>query len=193
MKLWTTFIICLLFSFSLIAQDKPCGFKTSCECQEHESSIQEEYNHSHLIFHGAITEIKTLSISEVITPSSVVAIENESSDNGTCAKSVLVNKEVLRITFSVQRVFKGKTTQKEIYILTPNHVESCGKLDFEKHEEYIIYATKNTTADIYFLWTLDNDYFELKPEYQYWTNVCKRSNKSKSAELKALEKLVSEQ
>ena len=76
-----------------------------------------------------------------------------------------------------------------MYIITPLKSESCSYSNFKLKSKYAIYSTKNRIADLYFLWTFDQEYFELKEEYIYWTNQCKRTseyNKKKVVELKQM-------
>ena len=189
MKNWILLIIPLLTSTFLYSQNKECGFKTYCECDTLNESIENSFETSSIVIEGTVIEIDTISISEIVKPISVSKIKNDTLDKSKCAKSVLNSEKVIKVKVRVEEIFKGDIDKKVMYIITPLKSESCSYSNFKLKSKYAIYSTKNRIADLYFLWTFDQEYFELKEEYIYWTNKCKRTseyNKKKVVELKQM-------
>ena len=179
----------LLISTSICAQNKECGYKEQCECDTLSESIEYSFKISDVIIEGIVLKTDTISISEIITPLSLSTIKNDTLLKSQCAKSVLKLERVIKATIGINEEFKGDIKKKEIYILTPLKIESCGYSYFKLNTRYVIYATQNETVDIYFLWTFDADYFHLKPKYTYWTNKCKRTGLSNNNDLEELRKI----
>ena len=147
------------------------------------------FENSDVVVQGTVSKIDTLDISEILTAESIIDINKDSLNRSECAKKVLKSKKVLRTKISVDKNFKGLSPHQEIYIITPLQDISCGYREFNLGESYIIYGTKNITADIYFLWTFDKDFFKLKQEYSIWTNACKRTKLADEGEIQQLNEI----
>ena len=177
-------IFTLIMTTTLVfAQNDDCGFKTECICDTTNESILYSFENSDVVVQGTVSKIDTLDISEILTAESIIDINKDSLNRSECAKKVLKSKKVLRTKISVDKNFKGLSPHQEIYIITPLQDISCGYREFNLGESYIIYGTKNITADIYFLWTFDKDFFKLKQEYSIWTNACKRTKLADEGEI----------
>lgn len=188
MKYWGA-IIFLLISFTTISQNKDCGYKNECICDTTDESLLNSYNISAIVINCEVIKIDTISIKEIITPTSVLKIKNDTLSKSECAKHVLPKEKVIRIKVKVLEIFKGEIIANEVYILTPFSEKYCGYNNFVKNEEFIIFGTLNETADFYFLWTFDSDYFYLKTEYSIWTNKCKRTALTKKSEILELRRI----
>lgn len=186
---WIITLAILIISIPVFGQNENCGFKTECSCDTTNNSLLNSFENSSVVVHGTVIKIDTLQISEIITPESVLAINKDSLSRSVCAKEVLKTKKVLRTKISVAKSYKGLTNHQEIYIVTPLQELNCGFTEFNLGESYVIYITQNITADIYFLWTFDMDFFELREEYSFWTNRCKRTKLADEVELKQLNEL----
>lgn len=189
MKNWIITLAILITSIPLFGQDENCGFKTECSCDTTKKSLLESFENSYLVVHATVIKIDTLQISEIITPESVLAITQDTLNRSECAKEVLKTKKVLRTKISVTKSYKGADNQQEIYIITPLQELNCGFNEFILGESYVIFGTQNITADIYFLWPFDMDFFELREEYSFWTNRCKKTRLANEVELMQLEDL----
>lgn len=189
MKSWIITITVLIISIPVFAQNNDCGYKTECNCDTTSESILNSFENSDVVVHGTLIKIDTIEISEIITTESIQTINQDSLERSECAKKVLKTTEVLRSKISIVKSFKGLTNQQEIYIITPLQEYSCSYSEFNLGESYIIYGTQNRTADIYFLWTFDIDFFELKHDYSIWTNHCKRTKLANIVELKQLNEI----
>lgn len=189
MKNWIITITVVIISIPVFAQNNDCDYKTECNCDTTNESILNSFENSDIVVHGTVIKIDTTEISEIITPESVFTINQDSLERSECAKKVLKTKKVLQTKISIVKSFKGLTNQQEIYIITPLQEYYCSYSEFNLGESYIIYGTQNRTADIYFLWTFDIDFFELKREYSIWTNHCKRTKLANKVELKQLNEI----
>ena len=187
----TTSILVLLIAFlfpnNFLAQSANCGFKTECDCDTTIKSIKHSWQISHAIFEGTIIEMDTVSVETIMLSPAIDEIVNDTLENSICAKKVLQSEKVVRLKVEVHEKFKGNFNG--IYLITPLKETNCAYSGFMLDKKYLFYATINSTADIYFLWTFDKDYFYLQPKYAYWTNKCKRTRLSNGTELKALRSL----
>ncbi len=175
-----------LIVISGFAQNKECGLKKECLCDLTNEPVAHSFDLSDIIIQGKIIDLDTVQISEIITKESILKIEQDSLNRAECAKNVMRNTKVVRAKIGIKEIFKGQSELNEIYIITPLKEQFCSYSGFNIGENYIIYGTKNETADLYFLWTIDLDYFQLKPNYSIWTNKCKRTKLTEESELKEL-------
>jgi hypothetical protein len=185
-----TIIILVFFANQGFSQNEDCGFKGSCNCQEANTSIEYAFEFSNYIIEARVIEIDTIPITETIESASIQKIQQDATKDFQCAKEVLNAEKVVRVKVSIEAVFKGEIVNKTVYILTPFKKDFCGYSDFRINQKYIIYGTINTTADIYFLWTLQEDCLNLKDEYTLWTNKCKRTDLSEKSNAQLRKKLV---
>lgn len=181
----------LLFLFLLPSllqgQDFICGFKEECKCAR--TGVEASFKTGDIVFEGKVLFIDTVLISEVITVDATWGIEQNRDTFSSCAKTVLQKEKVVVIEIQVNEMFKGVFQNRIINICTPLESKFCGYVDFEKGERFIVYGSKDETADIFFTYNLDSDFFILKNEYKYWTNFCRRTAKTDDAELKILRRL----
>lgn len=175
-------------SVNTLAQNEYCDFKEECVCDSIRD-VSYSVQHSDVIIHAMVIKIDTVSIEQTITHESILQIKNDTLSKSDCAKKVLENKKVIKVKVRVLAIFKGKIKAKEIFIQTPLGQKSCEYSNFKLNQEFIIYGTQNETADIYFLWTFDLDYFKLKPKYSIWTNKCKRTMLVQESEINKLREL----
>lgn len=169
-----------LIIFSAIAlfsngQGLPCGYKTTCEC---DSTINDKlHDNADLIFEGVVISIDTLLLSNIITSKSLRKLYSDTLVYSSCAKNLIDRTTVLTATIQISKFHKGKYRGKTIQICTPIAYQLCGYPNFIIGEQYRVYTTTDKTADIYYTYTLDYDYFFLKPNYQHWTNHCMQTKK----------------
>lgn len=189
MKNWILILTLLITTISVFAQNNDCGYKTECICDTTNESVLYSMDNSDVVVHGKVVKIDTLEISEIITAESILSINQDSLKQSECAKKVLNTKKVIRTKITVDKSYKGLSQQQEIYIVTPLQENSCGYSEFRLGASYIIYGIKNRTADVYFLWTFDKDFFKLKQEYSIWTNTCKRTKLADKNEIMELNKI----
>lgn len=189
MKNSVLILIIQIVTLSAYARNNDCGFKINCLCDTVNESLKYSFEHSDIVVQGTVIKIDTLKIKKIITNESILKINQDSLKRSECAKQVLISKSVLRIKIKVNKNFKGLSQQKEIYVITPLQENSCGYSEFSLNKNYIIYSTKNKTADIYFLWTFDIDFFDLKQEYSIWTNTCKKTRFTDKEEIKRLSEI----
>lgn len=159
----------------LNGQDLPCGYRTSCECD----SITNDklIDHSDIIFEGFVISKDTLPLSKIIKTKSLRKLYSDTMVFSSCANDVIHKTKVLIITIKISKLYKGKYQGKIIQICTPTEHQFCGNTIFMIGEQYRVYTTTDKTADIYYTFTLDYDYFFLKPKYQNWTNHCMNTKK----------------
>lgn len=180
MKHFFLTILCAITLFSN-GQDLPCGYKTTCECDS--VTNDKLIDNSDLIFEGVVISIDTLPLSKIITPKSLRKLYADTLVYSSCAKDVIARTKVLTATIKISKFHKGKYHNKTIQICTPIEYQLCGYHNFIIGESYRVYTATDKTADIFYTYTLDYDYFVLKPNYQNWTNHCMQTKKIKSTEL----------
>ncbi|WP_075344619.1 hypothetical protein [Tenacibaculum agarivorans] len=190
MRNWILILTIHLACIPVFSQSNNCGFKTECECDTTKQTITYSVTYSDIVVQGTIKSVDTLDLSQIITKEAVLKIKQDTLPRSECAKSTLKDKKVLRSKIQLEKIYKGQSNQKYIYIITPIDKKFCSYSDFTINQEYLIYGTKNKTADNYFLWTFDQDYFLLKKEYIFWTNKCKRTKLTELNELKIIEDLT---
>ena len=189
MKYLIIILTFLIITIPVFAQNNDCGFKTECICDTNNESVLHSFENSDVVIKGTVIKIDTLEVSEIIKTESAHSINQDSLKLSECAKQVLSNKKVLRTKISVENNIKGLSQEQEVYITTPLQANLCAYSEFILNQSYIIYGTINKTADIYFLWTFDKDFFELKSEYSIWTNTCKRTKLADEDEIKQLNEI----
>lgn len=160
-------------------QNPPCGYKTTCEC---DNTISDFIDNSDLIFEGIVTAVDTIPLHNLITKKAFKNIQTDTQIYADCAKDIISRTDVLVVTIQPNKYHKGKKNNKKIQICTPIEPKLCGYQYFIVGEPYVVYSTIDTTADIYYTYTLDYEYFILKPDYRYWTNHCMQTKKIKSVE-----------
>ena len=181
----------LFFLFNCIqgvSQGKLCGFKNNCECDENKT-LENSFSSSNFIIVGEVLDINNLSLYSILTPASIKQINSNNEMEDSCAKESLNKDSVQVVLLRLVSSYKGSFENENIGIVTPVLKSQCGYKEFKKGVNYLISGTVNTTADIYFTWSLKEDAMELKPNYQYWTNTCKHTlplNKKLKAQLKAI-------
>lgn len=177
------FILIIFSAITLLSngQDLPCAYKTTCEC---DSTTKDKFiDNSDLIFEGVVISIDTFPLSNVITSKSFKKLHADTLVYSACAKDVIDRTKVLTATIQISRVHKGKYQNKTIQICSPTESHLCGYHDFVIGEPYRVYATYDKTADIYYTYTLDYEYYFLKHNYRYWTNHCMQTKKISLIEL----------
>ncbi len=183
-------LIAIFTSIDLYSQESKCGYKYECVCDTLNESVNSSYEFSDIVIEGVVLMVDTISVAKIIYADSANKIINDTLINSVCAKKVLETEKVLLVKIQVQKTFKGEIDSTEVFILSPLKESSCSYSDFQVNTKFVVYATNNLTADIYFLWTLDKDYFYLKPEYRFWTNKCKRTRISNAGEINELKKIT---
>ena len=186
---WISILAIQFVAISAIAQNQLCGLKTDCLCATNKESIAYYFEYSDVIIHGRVIDIDTLRISEIITEASILKIEEDASNQAECAKEVLDTRKIVQAEVAVEAVYKGQPSLARITVTTPLDEASCGYAEFRAGQHYIVYGTSNKTADAYFLWTFDMDYFQLQPEFSAWTNQCKATKLAEKNELEALDEI----
>ena len=179
MKLLLLTILSAIALFSN-GQDLPCGYRTTCECDI--ITNDKLIDNSDLIFEGVVISIDTLPLSSIIKSKSLRKLYSDTLVYSSCAKDVIHRTKVLTATIKISKLHKGKYQGKTIQICTPTERQLCGYHHFIIGEQYRVYNTTDKTADIYYIYTLDYDYFFLKPNYQNWTNYCMQTKKIESTE-----------
>ena len=190
MKYLISLVIILLFNTALFSQGQDCGYKTECVCDTLNASVADAYGISDFVIAGSVHKIDTISIAEIIHSDSAQQIQQDSLPDSACAKSVLAEQMVLAVEIEVEEAFKGGLEGNSLYVVTPLKESSCHFSGFTVGQHFIVYGTDNTTADIYFTWTLDRDFFYLKPAFRSWTNQCKRTGVANAAEMDELREIV---
>lgn len=179
----------MFFSLSLEAQDSYCGYKDACNCAKQNARVSYSFEYSDFIISGTVLVIDTLSLSEIVQKKSIDTLELGLMEYSECAKKAFKTGRVIRTKIALSESFKGEIKEKEIYVLTPVNADHCAYLDFEEGKHYTIFGTINETADIYYTWSLADDFYILKADYIYWTNKCKRTQQTSKKEIKKLKRL----
>jgi hypothetical protein len=170
--LLTIFSAMTLFSNG---QSLPCGYKTTCEC---DSVINHKpIDNSDFIFEGVVISIDTLLLSNIITSKSLRKLYSDTLVYSSCAKNIIDRTKVLTATMQISKFHQGKHRGRTIQICTPTDYQLCGYHNFIIGKQYTVYTTTEKTADIYYTYSLDHEYFFLKPKYKNWTNHCMQTKK----------------
>lgn len=177
----------LSIPFLLEAQEFVCGFKEECRCTK--TSIESSFETGNIIFEGKVLFIDTVSIGAIITAEAKLNIEQYTDTIASCAKRVLEKEKIVIAVLEINEMIKGDYQNRTINICTPLSNKSCGYVDFQKGEHFLVYGTIDEIADVFFTYTLDDDFFILKKEFRHFTNFCQRTAKTNKPELIILRKL----
>ncbi len=170
----------LLFSTGVFAQfDPTCGYKESCDCAG-TVILDEAIEKANFAFKGTVVRIDTLGMADIITKASHKALISRKIPADSCALNILQQERVLRVKIKLTETIKGDFNNKSITILTPINSKFCAYNDFKIDNSFLVFATYNLTADIYFTWNPDYDFFELKSKNRFWTNFCQSTQELKS-------------
>lgn len=151
-----------LISLSVIG-----GLFICCTCIG-ESTTKASFENSDMVFSGRVLEKEVVS--------SAVMIGDESDEySDKYVDEFLEEWDYVKCKIQLERVFKGKSSNDQIIVYTPNGSDRC-EFKFKKHKKYIVYG------DYEPVFGGSNKAFLL-------TNECDRTQKFMQEERKKLLKL----